>query len=258
MSSTPRPPVTEAAALQRYTRARSNLLWVILFTVINAVLLIADSGVMFLFSATLPYFMVSLGWMVGIRPVLIVCIVIAAIMVGLYALCWALCKTRPGWMVAALVFFALDTAFLLYITLAPPVDFSGILDILIHVWVLVSLFQGARFGLRLKRQPKEPSPAVENGREDTPPLRSAGYDPDALMLAEAEWQGNRISCRRTEEGDELIVNGFVLAEAPTEEGRPLLLSAVKDGSTVTVLMDASRTVYITVDGKTVASFAAPV
>lgn len=48
-------------ALQKYAAARSNLLVMVCFTLVNIVLLFLKADVMMLFSATVPYFAAVLG-----------------------------------------------------------------------------------------------------------------------------------------------------------------------------------------------------
>ena len=80
LNRTPAPAANNmTVALQKYARARSNLLWVILFTVINIVLLVVNSNVMFLFSATVPYLFASIGWLMEFPPLMIVCMVIGIV-----------------------------------------------------------------------------------------------------------------------------------------------------------------------------------
>jgi hypothetical protein len=71
-------------------------------------------------------------------------------------------------MIAALVMFSLDTLFLigLYILLG---DAFGILDTLIHVWVLYYLIVGVINGVKLKKLPEEEQEiiTIEEENNDT-------------------------------------------------------------------------------------------
>ena len=58
--------IERAEALRKKNNARRNILVVIIFTMINLVLLALDTGTMFLFSASVPYYVAVLGAAFGI------------------------------------------------------------------------------------------------------------------------------------------------------------------------------------------------
>ena len=154
-------------ALQKYAAARSNLLVMICFTLLNVVLLFFKADVMMLFSATVPYFAALLGLLDESGLLLVPGLLVAAIGLIIYFLCWLLSKKNYGWMVAALVLFVLDTMALigLYVWTG---DFSGILDLAIHIWVLYYLIIGVKFGKQLKNMPEEePEAQTEQSQEPT-------------------------------------------------------------------------------------------
>ena len=161
----------------KYNRSRMNLLWVVLFTVINIVLLVTQSGRYFLFSAYIPYLMVEFAMLLcGKYPAefyeanypgmeflgstfFAVMLAIAAVIIALYLISW-ICTKKPkmGWMIFALIFFAADTAGMLYLT---GITADMILDIVFHGWVIVSLIMGIGACAKLKKLPEEPvAPAV--------------------------------------------------------------------------------------------------
>jgi hypothetical protein len=154
----------------KYNNSRHNILLLIIFTVINAVLLLTRAGSYFLFSAYVPYFMIDLGMlMCGRYPeefyteelngmvlldesFLVMMCVFAAIIMGLYALCWLFSKKRSGWLVTAVVFVSLDT-----LAMVLMMGFSGsvILDYFFHAYVIYALASGIAAHKRLKRLPVE-------------------------------------------------------------------------------------------------------
>ena len=161
----------------KYNRSRMNLLWVVVFTAINIVLLVTDSGRYFLFSAYIPYLVVDLAMLLcGKYPAefyaeyypdmefwgstfFAVMMAIAAVLIVLYLVSW-LCTKKPkmGWMIFALIFFAIDTAAMLYLT---GITADMILDVVFHGWVIVSLIMGIIACAKLKKLPEEPEvPAV--------------------------------------------------------------------------------------------------
>ena len=162
---------------RRYASARMNLLWVVLFTAINIVLLVSNSYTYFLFSAFIPYAIVDYGMIVcGKYPadfygdlsqyqfldstVLVVLIAVAAVICVLYLLCWIFSKKRRvAWLIVGLVFFALDTVFMLL----GGISADRILDIVFHGWVIISLTGGIIAHSKLKKLPaEEPAPVAES------------------------------------------------------------------------------------------------
>ena len=142
---------------QQYNTARLNLLLMIVFTLLNIVMLFAEANYMLLFSATVPYSAVVMGVADGTGMLLVPCILVAAIALILYFLCWLLSKRSYSWMIVALALFVLDCVALvgLYVWTG---DFSGILDLLIHIWVLYYLIMGVRSGKQLKNAQEEELP----------------------------------------------------------------------------------------------------
>ena len=154
----------------KFNNARGNLLAAVAFTVINIVLLFVDASSYFLFSIFVPYFITLMAMLVtGKLPaefyteewagyefldgsVFWVVLVIAIVILGLYLLSWFLSKkNKVGWLVFALVIFCIDTLLMLY--------FQGIsesiMDIVFHVWVIVSLTSGIIAYNKLKKLPEE-------------------------------------------------------------------------------------------------------
>ena len=89
----------------------------------------------------------------------IVAIVISVVIIGLYLLAWFMSKNhKVGWLIFALVFFSLDTIMLLswYV-----IDFSMILDILFHAWVLYYLISGISAHYKWLKLPDEETETVE-------------------------------------------------------------------------------------------------
>ena len=163
---------------RKYNNCRANLLVVVLFTIINLFTLTFGNSY-FLFSATLPAlfpavmselaadteYLASMGILPEEASVLVIVgLVIGLILTVPYLLCWIFSKKRVGWMVAALVFFSIDSLLLLL-----SFDVSMIADILIHAWVMFYLITGVKHGFKLKTLPEdEPLPefVAETPAED--------------------------------------------------------------------------------------------
>ena len=245
--------------LQRqFNNARSNLLLMLAFTVLNIVLLVLDTGTMFLFSATVPYYAVLFAM---IEPAIMYhCIAIAAISIIAYLLCWIFSKKQFGWMIAALVLFVIDTIAMLdlYITAE---DASGILDLVIHVWVLWYLVIGVISGVKLSKLPAEELETVvmsEDGAaegnaqlQNSAVIRIADTTVKARILLEADVNGRNVCYRRVKRVNELVIDGNVYDEVEMLVESPHELTAVLDGHNYAVGTNATSQSYISVDGETV-------
>ena len=111
----------------KYNTARMNLLLVLAFTAINIILVLAGSYTYFLFSASIPYFLVDVGMlMCGKYPpeayvgelagmeflppaFLVILTILAVLILAAYVLCWVFSKKKVGWLMAALILFVIDT-----------------------------------------------------------------------------------------------------------------------------------------------------
>ena len=158
-------PQTPAA---KYDAARSNLLLVVVFSVINLVLQVLEADMYFVFSASIPLILTAVGGelatVLATEAPYIISIVAAVAIIGLYLLCYFLSKRGRGWMITALVLFSLDSLFLL-------LNFSvdGIVDLLFHAWVLYLLILGVINGRKAAEQPELPVPGMEGTAEPVQP-----------------------------------------------------------------------------------------
>lgn len=163
----------------KYLAARSNLLLVLLFTVINIVLLITQSNTYFLFSASIPYMLVDLGmFLCGMYPeelytgelagmeflpsaVFTVMLIMAISMLALYFIAWLLSKKHKiGWLIFALILFSIDTVGMFVYF---GISLSMILDIVFHGWIIGILAVGISAHYKLVNLPKEePEPEIKN------------------------------------------------------------------------------------------------
>lgn len=116
----------------KYRNARSILLVIILFTVINILLSLTESDTYYLISVFLAYFLFSPD-VIGIALSLLVLLP--------YILAYFLSKKKGGWMIAALVMMSLDTLFVLFITVIYAV---GVIDIIFHALAVVMLAIGVK------------------------------------------------------------------------------------------------------------------
>ncbi len=154
----------------KYKGARNNLLLVVVFTLINSVMCLFGSSTYFLWSASIPYYFTLYGMVyTGRFPAeyyadwadfvplgdsyLATMVTTAFVCIAIYLLFWFLSKKHGyGWLVAALVFFVVDTIYMFYVS-----GFSAdmILDIAFHIWVIATLIMGISAALKLKKLPPE-------------------------------------------------------------------------------------------------------
>ncbi len=146
---------------RKVSGARGTLLMVVIFTVVNLVLLLLQADTYFLFSASVPYYFTALGMGMdmgmgadGIGTFTITALVISAIILVLYFLCWLLAKKRPGWYIVAIVLFVIDTAAFLYMASQLDLLTSSIIDVVFHGWVLIELIQAVSANKKLQSMPE--------------------------------------------------------------------------------------------------------
>ena len=134
---------------QQLRVARMNLLLVALFTVINVVAYFF-SDFYLLFSANIPYLVTVLGDLLAMElgaPALTYLAVGASLALTVpYFLGYFLSKKHYGWIVACLVYFALDTVVMFLFLLIGGGIGSALLDVVFHAWVIYELFKGIRAG----------------------------------------------------------------------------------------------------------------
>ena len=239
-------------AAQRYAAGRSNLLLMVALTLVNLVLLALGSDTMMLFSATVPYLLVAVGIISEYQILLIICCILASIPVLLYLICWLLSKKHRGWLTFALVLFALDTAILAAVYILAR-EFSGILDLVIHVAVLYYLFLGVRSGRWLKKHPEteEEAACTEEPPAESTPLRRADPEVKHRVLLETEHNGNRICYRRVKRINELVVNGYVYDEVSMLMETAHRLKAVVNGCVYEVGYDGGGWSFCLANGEVI-------
>ncbi|MBR4072110.1 MAG: APC family permease [Clostridia bacterium] len=252
----------------KYQGARANLLLMIILTAVNIVLLFTNAEYMLLFSATVPYFAVVVGMATQIDVMIAVSVCFAVAILLIYFLCWFMSKKHHGWMTGALVMFIIDTfaMILMYVSMG---DFYGVLDVVIHVWVLYYLIIGVKSGKQLKDAPEEEQEPIEvkdyitydeleaEGEVETnnvtirnsQPICRAEEDVKHRVLLEADALGYHICYRRVKRMNQLVINGWVYAQVEMLVEPPHTLQAVIDGHLVEAGMDETPRSFIKVDGE---------
>ena len=249
-----------------YRTSVSNLLLVIVFSVINIILLVANSNTYFLFSAFIPFFLTDCGmYFTGSYPAeyyydmegfaffdksfLTVTVVMAAIIVLIYLLSWIFAKKKKvGWLIAAAVLFGIDT---LAMFALQGFSLDSILDVIFHIWVIWSLIHGIVTYYKLKKLPEEELTENEEAPQaqlaESTMLRWADMDVKARELLRADAPGYQIVYRRVKRTNELVINGKVYDEYVALMEFPHTLSAVVDGHTIEMRYDAASHIQIFFD-----------
>ena len=161
--------------VNKFNSARSNILLIVVLTLINIILLVTNTNTYFLFSAYIPFFLVDMGmFLCGLYPsefyegnfleiqsfpieIFIISVVLSAIILVLYVISWVFSKKpRVGWLIFALVFFSLDTIAMLLLN---GFVMESIIDYVIHGLVIFSFVKGILVYRDIKRLPNEESDA---------------------------------------------------------------------------------------------------
>ena len=140
---------------RKVSTGRATLLMILLFTLVNLVFLMADFGTYFLFSASVPYYLTVFcllmeGWNPA-GPMVLAALVVSAVILAVYLMCWILSKKGSGWMITATVLFILDTVALIpasFLLLEKPM--GNMMDLVFHIWAIVELIQAAVSARKLK------------------------------------------------------------------------------------------------------------
>lgn len=152
---------------------RHSLLLIIIFTIINLVMILADQGTYFLFSASVPYYVTLLlkalengfssgTWVNG--PATIGALVFSFVVLTVYFLCWLLSDKHRGWLTAALVLFIIDTcAMMVFCWLLYDNPLPNVVDLIFHIWAITELFQAVRARKKLQNMPFPETEALDEG-----------------------------------------------------------------------------------------------
>ena len=147
--------------LRQVANGRYSLLLIVILTVVNLIMTILDTNTYFLFSASVPYYLVFVGMGIengfvdgawNVKGTLTYTgLVIALVIVAVYLLCWLLSKKRAGWLTAALVLLVIT--FALYDS-----PMGKLVDFLLHIWAIVELVLAVRGSRKLKELPPTEEP----------------------------------------------------------------------------------------------------
>lgn len=261
------------AEQNKFYIARANLLVVFIISVLNTLLTVIGSDMYLLFSAWIPLLLSALGKECAAEPQLAflfpILAVASLILLLPYLFCWIFSKKQVGWMVAALVYFSIDTLLLLFLCISSGTVVNSLLDLFFHAWVLYYLILGVRSGFKLKKLPAdEPIVMTTEGTtacesadgtdnapavDDSPILRVAGTEEKIKVHAEANWNGHTIIYRKYGKNtEELVVDGYVYAEYVFRGlAKPNTMTAVVGGLRISA--GYFRSNFITVNNQLIVS-----
>lgn len=176
-----------------------------------------------------------------------------------------------------MVLFSIDTAVLLFDVL-PNFDFSYIIDILFHGWVIFDLIMGVRSCSKLKKMSVQddfvrqnsadadfytPYPDGAAGNSFQNHLNDSEYEPQdsaplrisenkGRVIMSAEYNGMNVEVRRSKGLTELIVNGKVYAEKKGVIETEYTICARVSGVEFSTTMTMQSVMFLFADGKQIA------
>lgn len=143
----------------RISSARYSLLLVIIFSVVNLILLLTQSDRYFLFSASVPYYLTAFGMGmdrgVGGSVFTVTALLISALILAAYVICWLQSKQHWICTLIALCLFAIDTVLLVVIVINLELLQDNILDLLFHAWAVTELTRAVIAQRKLQAMPVE-------------------------------------------------------------------------------------------------------
>lgn len=269
--------LTERQRLEkRYKSSQISLLLIAAFSGVNLLSLLMNSDKYFLFSAYIPYLLGDYAMFYSGRypeeyykeysdiqffgtEIFSLLVAVAATVVLFYLVCWFFAKKKKAvWLVFSLVLFSIDTL-VMFVVVGFYIDM--IIDVIFHIWAIVSLATGISSFIKLKAMPEDEALPVALGeaaikadacREDSPVLRTADPSSRVKVFVEADYGSLHIVYQRAKRVNELIVNDRVYAEFEVLVEKEHTLNAVVDGHEIEVGYDGKFMTYINADGKQIA------
>ncbi len=221
-----------------FEKARKNLLLLILCTSINLLLAIFRANFYLLFSATVPLFVFSIFQEIAENMqssgILTTGTVVAAIIVFIYFLFWALSKRNRIFILFTLILFSFDCLLFVFLSLLDGFNISYVLDIVFHILILYYLIIGvvawaklrgirpdyinsitqnnitANMEIQTGMMNQDNGINIEMDMKKSSPMRTD--DKKGRILITSNFGEMQINMKRTRGLTELIVNGMVYDE----------------------------------------------
>ena len=143
---------------KKYKATCSNLLFLAVLSLVNTFLVVIEADLSFYFSALFPPFSIiffkELAADLGLSVLSSIGIALSFGSLLFCFVCYFLAKKHSGALVAALIFFCLDTLLSLWV-LSLAFEFFTIATVAIHVWIIVILISGLRAKSQLDKLPPD-------------------------------------------------------------------------------------------------------
>ncbi|MCL2455993.1 MAG: hypothetical protein FWD19_00415 [Defluviitaleaceae bacterium] len=147
----------------KFSRARGNLLLVIVFSSVNLFLAATDSTISFPFSAVIPIVAFVIGNAFGGMAA---AFALAFLCIASYLFCWEFSKKFRVLMLVALIFYVVDSAVYGFIFLS-EFDSSFFIQLAFRAWVLYYLVTGTTAWFNLRGTTHDQISAAENEAADS-------------------------------------------------------------------------------------------
>lgn len=254
-------------AVKNYKVARTSILLIAALGLLNVILYLAGADFYFPFSVTFPYCAVIFGDLfaaeLGSKALFIIMAILAFVILGVYVLMFFLSKDHKGCLIATLVLYAIDLAFVIYLMVAGK-SYTMVIDLIFHGAVLYEFIMGIKGASLLAAYPQGIKVTAEeilaaegvNGQvvegadntvtvvnDNAEPVVAADYSkPDSAVIRESDGKGNvfvsatngdaKIEFRKKMNMAELIIDGKVLCERKgLPDAKSYTLEAVYRGVT---------------------------
>ncbi len=229
-----------------FRNAKTALAVIIELTVLNIANLLLNNGTLFAFSSTAAYLSVGYGILYESKESYVLGIAVAALITLVYLACLVLSKKDWRYMLAAFLMHLCDTALVIY--KFADADYSGVLDIALHIVLLVFLLLGTLSGYQLKKLP--PLPQADDTVEDN--VSQNAIEPLAFKrcktLVKAQTERHSICYRRVKRCYELVVDGKIYCREPFSLDRHSVSCRV-EGTLICAGYDGVSRFYILVNGQ---------
>ncbi|MCL2406362.1 MAG: hypothetical protein FWC95_00385 [Defluviitaleaceae bacterium] len=221
---------------KRFNSSRANLIGMTFLTCVNIILILTQSAWYFPFSAFIPAFLIYFNstyhTLSSTYSFAVLGITAAVLTTSIYVVLWILSKKFKGLIIAALVYFSIDTLILLGITgfviVNGEFEFFIIIEIMFSAWIIYYLISGTVAWAKMRKLPIDQDNINANAEEDdetadnipktiaiaqilpTTALRQASKR--GRKLIKANYNNMEIIVSRKLNVTELIVDGTVYAE----------------------------------------------
>ena len=272
----------EVIKLKKWIKtAKTTIFLVAVLTFVNTLLIAFNSGTVFTFSAYIPqlvvYIFADAAADLQVKNYLYIGAAIAILISLVYLALWLGAKKKDAMIAAALVLFSIDTAVLL-LDVIPYFDFSYIIDILFHGWVIFDLVMGVCSCSKLRKMSVQDNFVQQNSAasdfytpysdgaedksfqnhstdfeyepQDNAPLRIS--ENKGRVIMSAEYNGMNVEVRRSKGLTELIVNGKVYAEKKGVIETEYTICARVSGVEFSTTMTMQSVMFLFADGKQIA------